>query len=226
MSWRDGLRKGRSHLLSAFVLAAGGLLVVNIEDDTLEQETGGTPRSGSSPAISTVAPSTPTPPAPLPSVSQLASRAARELPIKSALMFRSAPTKARPAQRARGGRFCANWVTRPTLACGLNRSARSIACNWGHWRCQMQRRFASDWSARNGIASWCGGIKKLLQRQAVDARIAMIVDHVDTGLDDLDTAPAFCLQRKGATHRHLPILHRNAKVGQVQFHDTMPLAYR
>lgn len=76
MSWRDGLRKGRSHLLSAFVLAAGGLLVVNIEDDTLEQETGGTPRSGSSPAISTVAPSTPTPPAPLPSVSKLASHAA------------------------------------------------------------------------------------------------------------------------------------------------------
>ena len=61
MSWRDGLRKGRSHLVFAFVLAAGGLLVVNIKDDTLEHGTGGKPQSGSSPARSTVAPGAPTP---------------------------------------------------------------------------------------------------------------------------------------------------------------------
>jgi hypothetical protein len=79
MSWRNGLRKGRSHLLFALVLAAGGLLVVNIEDDTLERETGGTPRSGSSPAISPVAPSTPTSPAPIPPVSKLAARPAPQV---------------------------------------------------------------------------------------------------------------------------------------------------
>ncbi len=56
MSLRDGLRKGRSHLLFALVLAAGGLLVVNIEDETLEQETNGKPPPVTSPVGSRVRP--------------------------------------------------------------------------------------------------------------------------------------------------------------------------
>ncbi|RJG52158.1 hypothetical protein D0Z70_21380 [Sphingobium terrigena] len=56
MSWRDGLRKGRSHLLFALVLAAGGLLVVNIEDETLKQETNSKLHPGASSAESSVRP--------------------------------------------------------------------------------------------------------------------------------------------------------------------------
>lgn len=43
MSFREGLRKGRSHLIFATILAVAGTLVVSIEDDHLEQETGGRP---------------------------------------------------------------------------------------------------------------------------------------------------------------------------------------
>lgn len=43
MSFREGLRKGRSHLIFATILAVAGTLVVHIEDDHLEQETGRRP---------------------------------------------------------------------------------------------------------------------------------------------------------------------------------------
>lgn len=43
MSFREGLRKGRSHLIFATILAFAGTLVVRIEDDHLEQETGRRP---------------------------------------------------------------------------------------------------------------------------------------------------------------------------------------
>ncbi|WP_066858838.1 SPOR domain-containing protein [Sphingobium sp. TCM1] len=43
MSWREGLRKGRSHLLFALILAVAGTLIVHIEDNNLERETGHRP---------------------------------------------------------------------------------------------------------------------------------------------------------------------------------------
>jgi hypothetical protein len=40
MSLRENLRRGRSHLITAAVLLATGLVVVAIEDSTLESEVG------------------------------------------------------------------------------------------------------------------------------------------------------------------------------------------
>jgi hypothetical protein len=40
MSLRENLRRGRSHLITAAVLLATGLVVIGIEDSTLEREVG------------------------------------------------------------------------------------------------------------------------------------------------------------------------------------------
>lgn len=38
MSWRDNLRKGRSHLITVAILLAASSVIVRIEDATLERE--------------------------------------------------------------------------------------------------------------------------------------------------------------------------------------------
>jgi hypothetical protein len=43
MSFRENLRRGRSHLLTAAVLLATGLVVVSIEDKQLASEVGAPP---------------------------------------------------------------------------------------------------------------------------------------------------------------------------------------
>lgn len=43
MNWAEGLRRGRSHVIFVIVLAIGGATVVQIENDTLEAETGTRP---------------------------------------------------------------------------------------------------------------------------------------------------------------------------------------
>lgn len=43
MNWREGLRRGRSHVIFVIVLAVAGTTVVRIENDTLEAETGTRP---------------------------------------------------------------------------------------------------------------------------------------------------------------------------------------
>ena len=43
MNWTEGLRRGRSHVIFVIVLAIGGATVVQIENDTLEAETGARP---------------------------------------------------------------------------------------------------------------------------------------------------------------------------------------
>ena len=43
MNWKKGLRRGRSHLLMAAILAIAGSIVVSMEDDALERETGKAP---------------------------------------------------------------------------------------------------------------------------------------------------------------------------------------
>ena len=43
MSLRENLRRGRSHLITAAVLLATGLVVIGIEDSTLESEVGSKP---------------------------------------------------------------------------------------------------------------------------------------------------------------------------------------
>jgi len=40
MSFRENLRKGRSHLIIAAVLLVAGTIVVSIEDKALQRETG------------------------------------------------------------------------------------------------------------------------------------------------------------------------------------------
>lgn len=47
MNWREGLRRGRSHVIFVIVLAIGGATVVQIEDNTLEAETGRRPAARS-----------------------------------------------------------------------------------------------------------------------------------------------------------------------------------
>ncbi|OWK29943.1 SPOR domain-containing protein [Sphingomonas mucosissima] len=47
MNWREGLRRGRSHVIFVIVLAVGGATVVQIEDNTLEAETGKRPAARS-----------------------------------------------------------------------------------------------------------------------------------------------------------------------------------
>ena len=43
MNWKEGFRRGRSHLLMAAILAIAGSIVVRMEDDALRQETGKAP---------------------------------------------------------------------------------------------------------------------------------------------------------------------------------------
>ncbi|MFY9350216.1 MAG: SPOR domain-containing protein [Sphingobium sp.] len=60
MSFREGLRKGRSHLIFATILAVAGTLVVRIEDDHLEQETGRRPAAHA--GVPEIDPARPNPP--------------------------------------------------------------------------------------------------------------------------------------------------------------------
>jgi hypothetical protein len=39
MNWKEGLRRGRNHLLMAAILAVAGSIVVRMEDDALGRET-------------------------------------------------------------------------------------------------------------------------------------------------------------------------------------------
>lgn len=43
MSWRDNLRKGRSHVITVVVLIVASGIIVRIEDETLQREAGKTP---------------------------------------------------------------------------------------------------------------------------------------------------------------------------------------
>lgn len=43
MNWKEGLRKGRSHLLMVAILAIAGSIIVGMEDDALQRETGKVP---------------------------------------------------------------------------------------------------------------------------------------------------------------------------------------
>ncbi|MCJ2188116.1 hypothetical protein [Novosphingobium beihaiensis] len=40
MSFRENLRRGRSHLIIALIMIVAGVIIVNIEDRTLQEEAG------------------------------------------------------------------------------------------------------------------------------------------------------------------------------------------
>ena len=44
MNWKEGFKRGRSHLIMAAILAIAGSIIVRMEDDALRQETGKAPR--------------------------------------------------------------------------------------------------------------------------------------------------------------------------------------
>lgn len=94
MNWTEGLRRGRSHVIFVIVLAIGGATVVQIENDTLEAETGTRPAARADVPVLAMPSQTATRPTPpLPATPQRAAAI-------TAAPDKEAPMMPRPADAA------------------------------------------------------------------------------------------------------------------------------